>query len=60
MCDDDAPKARAFSRRGRSLLALFATLAPLEEEFPVVDDPLPEPFDFGDSDEASEPGEVST
>jgi antitoxin VapB len=30
----------------RSLLALLATLEPLEEDFPEIDDPLPEEFDL--------------
>jgi len=29
----------------RSLLALLATLAPIDEDFPHVDDPHPEPID---------------
>lgn len=30
----------------RSLLALLATLEPLEEDAPEIDDPLPEEFDL--------------
>ena len=30
----------------RSLLALLATLAPLEEEFPPIADPVPRPLDL--------------
>ncbi len=30
----------------KSLLAILATLSPLDEEFPPIDDPLPEPFDL--------------
>lgn len=30
----------------RSLLALLATLAPIEEEFPPIADPPPEPVDL--------------
>ncbi len=29
-----------------SLLALLATLSPLEEEFPPIDDPVPEPVEL--------------
>lgn len=29
-----------------SLLALLATLAPLNEDFPPLDDPFPEPVDL--------------
>jgi antitoxin VapB len=32
--------------RKRSLLALLATLEPLDEEFPEIDDPPPEPVDL--------------
>lgn len=30
----------------KSLLALLATLAPLDEEFPPIADPTPEPVEF--------------
>lgn len=30
----------------RSLLALLATLAPIEDEFPLIADPHPEPVDL--------------
>jgi antitoxin VapB len=30
----------------KGLLALLATLEPLDEDFPEIDDPLPEPFDL--------------
>jgi len=30
----------------KSLLELLATLEPLDEEFPEIDDPPPEPFDL--------------
>jgi antitoxin VapB len=30
----------------KSLLALLATLAPLDEEFPPIPDPTPEPVEF--------------
>jgi len=30
----------------RSLLAFLATLAPLDEDFPEIDDPPPEPFEL--------------
>ena len=30
----------------RSLLALFATLEPIDEDFPPIADPLPDPVDF--------------
>lgn len=30
----------------KSLLALLATLEPLDEEFPKIEDPLPEPVDL--------------
>ena len=30
----------------RSLLALLATLRPIEEDFPPIDDALPEPLDL--------------
>lgn len=32
--------------RRRSLLALLATLEPLDEDFPEIDDPPPEPVDL--------------
>ncbi|EME70959.1 SpoVT/AbrB domain-containing protein [Paramagnetospirillum caucaseum] len=32
--------------RKRSLLALLATLEPLDEDFPEIDDPPPEPVDL--------------
>ncbi|KIM00028.1 VapB protein (antitoxin to VapC) [Paramagnetospirillum magnetotacticum MS-1] len=32
--------------RKRSLLTLLATLEPLEEDFPEIDDPPPEPADL--------------
>jgi antitoxin VapB len=28
----------------KSLLAILATLSPLDEDFPMIDDPAPEPF----------------
>jgi antitoxin VapB len=30
----------------RSLLAVLATLEPLDEDFPPIDDPIPEPVDL--------------
>jgi antitoxin VapB len=30
----------------KSLLALLTTLAPLDEEFPPIEDPIPEPVEF--------------
>ena len=30
----------------KSLLAILATLSPLDEDFPPIDDPIPEPFDL--------------
>jgi antitoxin VapB len=30
----------------KSLLALLATLRPIDEEFPAISDPAPEPFEF--------------
>jgi antitoxin VapB len=30
----------------KSLLELLATLEPLDEEFPEIEDPPPEPFDL--------------
>jgi antitoxin VapB len=32
--------------RKRSLLALLATIEPLDEDFPEIDDPPPEPVDL--------------
>jgi antitoxin VapB len=32
--------------RRESLLAHLATQKPIEDEFPAIDDPLPEPFDL--------------
>jgi antitoxin VapB len=29
-----------------SLLAILATLSPLDEDFPLIDDPIPEPVDL--------------
>jgi antitoxin VapB len=31
---------------GKSLLEVLATLEPLDEEFPEIEDPPPEPFDL--------------
>jgi antitoxin VapB len=30
----------------KSLLAILATLSPLDEDFPPIDDPIPEPVDL--------------
>ncbi len=30
----------------KSLLAILATLSPLDEDFPPIDDPVPEPVDL--------------
>jgi len=30
----------------KSLLALLATLEPIDEDFPPIDDPVPEPFEL--------------
>ena len=32
--------------RRKNLLEVLATLSPIEEDFPEIDDPLPEPFDL--------------
>ena len=29
----------------KSLLAILATLSPIDEDFPPIDDPIPEPFE---------------
>jgi antitoxin VapB len=30
----------------KSLLAILAALSPIDEDFPPIDDPIPEPVDF--------------